>query len=154
MVESIIKQPRVYTGHRDCLKITLAPTISILRRKLFRLNSANVESIAEKEWQISPGIKTLSRPAYFLPDQLERVTGTAYTNNPLRDMTGGIEVFQTPTRGFLLKDAWLVNRTIYKNNYSYRMNEQTSFIPQIRVENEIDRGAVYGTFDGNEFFGL
>lgn len=158
MIESNIKPPKLSASDHpelsDCSKIVLKPIISVLSRKILRLPFINPEDIADKEWQLSPGIITVTRPAYFLPNQLERVTGMYYTTNPRRDMAGGIEIYQKPTMGFLLKDAWLVNRAIFKDNFVKIIHKLDSYIPQIRVEKEVDRGAVYSSVAGNGWFGL
>lgn len=138
---------------KKCSKFTLVPTENILRRRLFRRPEKDLESIADAIWQIAPGITSISRPAYFLPNQLERVTGTAYTPDPRRGMMGGYEIFQEPTRGFLVKNAWLVDGSIYRDREKRFLYPRTSRWPQFRVENEIDRGAIYSSADGLQFFG-
>jgi hypothetical protein len=141
---------------RKCSKWSLLPVKDILRRKLFRKEPISLESIAEKTWEIAPGETSITRPAYFLPNQLERVTGWVFSDgrDPKRWMEGGFEVKQTPTRGFLLKNAWLIDGVLYKDNASSYLHPRSSrWLPQLRVENEIERGAVYCTFPGNRYFG-
>jgi len=127
--------------------------------RLFRVGQL-LEGIAQKSWEISPSSIAISRPAYFLPGQLERVTGMAYTDNPRRDMQGGIATLYPPTRGFLVKDATLVDGSLYKAGkrldlYSRaRIPKRDRYIPRMRVEYELDCGAIYSSYDGNEFFGL
>ncbi len=155
MTDLPLEQPRKTTSPlpRICSKFTLAPIKNALRRKLFRLPYKDLETIADRVWQIAPGITTTSRPAYFLPNQLERITGSAYTPNPEREMVGGYAIFQQPTRGFLVKNAWLVDGSIYRHNEKRFLYPRTGRWPQFRVENEIDRGAAYSSGDGLEFFG-
>jgi len=138
----------------------------ILRRRLRRLlhrQEMTLESSAERVWQIAPGSMSISLPAYCLPNQLERVTNTAYSyywadggdrEDLQRQMAGGIERFQAPTRGFLLKDAYLFDGAIHKANFGTRLYPRAGRLPQFHIEHEIDRGAVHSTFDGNMFFGL
>jgi hypothetical protein len=122
-----------------------------------------LENTAGKVWQIAPGSMSLSLPAYCLPNQLERVTDTAYSyywadggdrEDLQRQMAGGIERFQAPTRGFLLKDAFLFDGAIHKANFGTRLYPRAGRLPQFYIEHEIERGAVHSTFDGNMFFGL
>jgi capsular polysaccharide biosynthesis protein len=127
--------------------------------RLFRAGSI-LEGIAEKSWEISPGSTAISRAAFFLPGQLERVTGMAYTEDPRRDMQGGIETFHPPVRGFLVKDAILLDGSLYKANQRLdlhsraRIPRRLRYIPRMQVEYELDCGAIYSSYDGNEFFGL
>jgi hypothetical protein len=144
---------RSFSSPRRCSKFTLTPIKNILRQRLLRLPDKELEVIADKTWQIAPGFMSISRPAFFLPNQLERVTGTAYTPNHEREMIGGHETYQPPTRGFLVKNAWLVDGSIHKGHEKKYLFPRTSRWPQVSVENEIDRGAIYCSGDGLEFFG-
>lgn len=147
-------------------KTSFRPTFSILRRQLrsgLRLPEVSIESIASKTWNISSGNALVSLPAHYLPDQLKRVTGTAYSyywspkggyESLETQMAGGIERFQSPTRAFLVKDAYLVDGAIHKSGFCYRMFPRKKRLPQITIEQEFARAAVHGTLDGNLFFGL
>lgn len=139
---------------RECSKLTFFPVLSNLKKKLLRRPARELECIADKTWEIASGVTTISRPAYFLPNQLERVTGTAYTPDPKREMSGGNEIVQGATRGFLLKNVWLIDGSIYKNYEKTYLYQRCNQLPQFRVECEIDRGAIYCTDAGLEFFGL
>jgi hypothetical protein len=129
------------------------------RLTLFRAGR-QLESIASHSWEIAPGKMSIAPRAYFLPNQLERVTGMAYTDNPLRDMEGGVEEFQLPTRAFLVKNAWLLDGSLYTRSLRidlharWRLSRVRRHLPGIRVGREIRRGAIYSTFEGNEFFAL
>jgi hypothetical protein len=123
------------------------------RHTLFRAGD-QLASIAEKSWEISPACTSVSRPAIFLPDQLERVTGMAYTDNPLRDMQGGVETREVPTRGFLLRDVWILGRSLYRRPLRFDLYAARRRLPTLRVDTELDRGAIYCTYEANEFFGL
>lgn len=127
--------------------------------KLFRA-APFLESIAARSWEIAPGTTSVSRGALFLPGQFERVTGTAYTGDPRRDMAGGIVTAQPPTRGFEVRDAILLDGSLYKLGKRLDLHSRKHlpkierYIPRMRVEYEIECGAIYNTYDGIEFFGL
>ncbi len=129
------------------------------RQPLFRAG-AQLESIASRSWEIAPGRMSIEATAYFLPNQLERVTGMAYTDNPRRDMEGGVGAFQVPTRAFLVKDAWLLDGSLYTRGLRIdlharrRIHRLRRHLPRIRPEREIRRGSIYCTLEGNEFFAL
>jgi hypothetical protein len=148
---------------------TLAPTTTLLRRqlrRLLRVRAKRLESVASKVWEVAPGGMLKSLPAYHLPGQLERVTKNVYAyhwgdeDHPTepesleRQMAGGIERYQTPTKAFLLKDAYLLDGGIHKAGTTTRVYPRSKRLPGYYVEDEIARGAVYGTIDGNLFFGL
>jgi hypothetical protein len=119
-----------------------------------------LEAIAEKSWQVEAGGMTVSRAAFFLPGQLERVTGMAYTDDPGRDMRGGITTLQPPTRAYLLTDVTLLDGSLYKRDKRLdmharmRLSKIARYIPRMRVEDEVEQAAIYSSYDGNEFFGL
>jgi hypothetical protein len=141
-------------GLRRHVRLSLLAAKHILQTSLLRRPHVPLESIADQTWRIAPAETIFTRPAFFLPGQLERVTGTAYTDDPRREMAGGIELPQASARGFLVKDAWLIDGAIYKHHSSHWLHARSSRIPPLYVKNEIDRGAVYSTFEGNKFFGL
>ena len=63
----------------------------------------NLNSLAVKSWEISSGNTTVTPKAYFLKNQLDRVTGTAYTDDPNAMMYGGLTINHKPTRAYMLK---------------------------------------------------
>lgn len=119
-----------------------------------------LESLAEKSWEIAPGNTTVSPKAYFLDGQLERITGTAYTDDPKAVMYGGLVIKQEPTRAYALKDIWMINGFIYKNVHNFRLHplsqisNKMNYFPPVIIDTEIDNAAIYSSSEGNEFFGL
>ncbi|PBJ13086.1 glycosyltransferase 61 family protein [Flavobacterium sp. ACN6] len=119
-----------------------------------------LESLAVKSWEIAPGNTTISSKAYFLEGQLERITGTAYTDNPYAVMHGGVTTHHAPTRAYQLKDIWMVNGSIYKGLHRFLLHHNTKLSPKMNyfppaiIDTEIKDAAIYSSYDGNEFFGL
>lgn len=139
-------------------KWSLAAYKHMLKERLIRKPPLNLQSVAAQSWEIAPGVTSIAPPAFYLPDQLERVTGWAGDlfypfEHPRRTMEGVGEVEHGPTRGYLLKDAWLIDGALYKGNAKSWLSPRTGWLPKIRVENEIDRGAMYCTAGGNKWFG-
>lgn len=135
-------------------KWTFAVIEHILKKKVVRKPPRTLESVAVKTWEIAPSETSISPPAFFLPNQLERVTAWAFTSeHPRRAMAGDNVTVHKATRGFLLKDVWLIDGALYKDNAHSWLAPQSSRWPQVRVETEIDRGAVYCTAGGNKYFG-
>jgi len=140
---------------RICSKWNLLPILDIARRKIFRTTPRNIGNLAEYRWEIAQGEISTSLPAYFLPNQLERVKSWAFASeHPRREMVGGFQVTHSPTTAMLLKNAWLIDGVLYKGNAcSYLQPRSSRWLPLLHVETEIDRGAVFCTSGGNKYFG-
>jgi hypothetical protein len=139
-------------------KWTLAAYWAIARKRLAHRAEINLKSLAAKSWDIAPGGVSHSPPALFLPGQMDRVTGWEAKRfypfeHPARTMEGLGDVVQGPTRGYLIKDVWLIDGALYKDNASLWVSLKPSTFPRIVVETEIERGAVYCTQNGNTWFG-
>jgi hypothetical protein len=138
---------------RSRSKWSLAQIEYLLRTRLLRIPSRTLESVAVKSWEIAPSETSISPPAYFLPNQLDRVTGWAFASeHPRRAMEGG-SVVHGATRGFLLNNVWLIDGALYKDDAYSWLTPRSSWRLRIRVEYEIDRGAVFCTAMGNKYFG-
>jgi hypothetical protein len=138
---------------RSHSKWSLAPIKHILKTRLAHKPSRALQSVAVKTWEIASGETSVAPSAYFLPNQLERVTDWAFdSEHPRYAMEGG-SVVHGATRGFLLKDVWLIDGALYKNDAHSWLAPRSSRWPQVRVECEIDRGAVFCTASGNKYFG-
>ncbi|MCU1761188.1 glycosyltransferase family 61 protein [Pseudomonas sp. 14P_8.1_Bac3] len=137
---------------------TLAAYRYMARKRFARNAELNLKSLAVKSWDVAPGGTSYSPPAFFLPGQMDRVTGWEAKRffpfeHPQRTMEGLGEVVQGPTRGYLLKDVWLIDGALYKDNASLWLSLKPVTFPRIVVDHEIDRAAVYCTQNGNTWFG-
>ncbi|MDM3888546.1 glycosyltransferase family 61 protein [Pseudomonas sp. BCRC 81390] len=137
---------------------TLAAYRYMLRKRLGRRSNIDLRSVAAKSWEIAPGELTVSPSAFYLPGQLERVTGWEGKRfypyvHPGPTMQGGISLQQAPTRGYLIKDVWLVEGALYKGRASHWLSLKPSTFPTISVDHEVDRAAIYCTQNGNTWFG-
>lgn len=125
----------------------------ILRKKFARKPARTLQSLAVKTWEIAPAENSIAAPAFSLPGQLERVTGWKYSDeHPRRRMQGG-SVAHAASRGFLLKDVWLIDGALYKNDAHAWLAPRYNRFPRVHVECEIERAAVYCTVPGNQYFG-
>lgn len=122
--------------------------------RIARRPSSALETAAEKSWEIAPCETSIAPPACFLPNQLDRVTRWEFaTEHPSLAMNGGNEVIHRATRGFLLKDVWLLDGALYKNDARLWLQPRSGRFPPIRVETEIERGALFCSALGNRYFG-
>jgi hypothetical protein len=140
---------------RNSMKWSFAAIHHLFRTRLARKATRTLESIAAETWEIAPGNTSMAPPAFFLPNQLERVTGWMFYphEHPRQTMEGGRAVVHGPSRGFLLKDVWLLDGALYKSDAHSWLAPRSSWLPTIRVDQEIDRGAMYCTAGGNKYFG-
>lgn len=133
---------------------SLLPLAHIMAKRLAHWDPRRLENVATRSWQLAPAETFTPRPAYFLPNQLDRVTGWAFASeHPRREMEGGHEIVHAPTRGFLLQDACLIDGVLYKGDACAHLQPRTSRWPQLRIETVIDRAAVFCTPGGNKYFG-
>lgn len=126
---------------------------------MFREGKA-LESLAVKSWQIAPGNTTISPKAYFLEGQLDRITGTAYTDNPKAIMQGGLTITHEPTRAYQIQNIWMINGFLYKDLHNFRLHPTSKlsagmkYFPPLAIDTEINNAAIYSSSEGNEYFGL
>lgn len=119
-----------------------------------------LEKLAVKSWQIAPGKTTIAPKAYFLEGQLERITGTAFTDDPHAAMHGCFTVEHAPTFAYKLKDIWMINGFLYKGLYNFRLHpsfqlsKKMNYFPPAIIETEIENASIYSTSEGNQYFGL
>lgn len=133
---------------------TLAAIEHILTKRLTRKPPRTLQSVAVKTWEIAPSETSIAPPAFSLPNQLDRVTDWAFEADHPRRAMGGGNVVHGATRGFLLKDVWLIDGALYKDDAHSWLAPRSSLWPRIRVEYEIDRGAMFCTVIGNKYFGM
>ena len=137
---------------------SLAAYLHMARKRLGGQADIDIKQAADKAWDIAPGEVTVSPPAVFLPGQLERITGWEGKRfypyvHPGPTMQGGIRMEQGPTRGYLVRNAWLIDGALYKGNASHWLSLKPQRFPPVKIENEIERGAIYCTQNGNAWFG-
>jgi hypothetical protein len=133
---------------------SLQPIVHAIKRKLAHEDSPPLTELARRSWVIAAAESRAAQRAFFLPDQLERVTGWAFCNeHPGREMMGGFETLHTPTRCFELNDVLLIDGALYKGDAWHFLHPQGGRLPRVRVGQEIDRAAIFCTPGGNKYFG-
>jgi hypothetical protein len=136
-----------------CFNWTLVAVAHLLGSRFAGRRRDTLQSVAVKSWTIAPSEHAIAPPAYFLPGQLERVTGWTFADeHPRREMAGGPGTHGA-TKGFLLKDVWLLDGTLYKNSARSWLAPRTSRLPRIHAKQEVDRGAIFCTAMGIKYFG-
>lgn len=135
--------------------MTLALQVShMLRAKLRRGSVQSIEQVATRTWELAPGVSRRRPRAYFLPGQLERVTGWVFTDrHPRHEMEADVEEHHGPTLAAQLDDAWLIDGVLYKGAAVTHLRPRTSRWPQLSIDRELDDAAIYCTPQGNRWFG-
>jgi capsular polysaccharide biosynthesis protein len=125
-------------------------------RRLARRQARALAEVAQTSWEIAPAHSAPVPPALFLPDQLERITHFSEFGSreiDLPKVRGGGESVHAATRAFRLRDAFLIDGVLYKDDACLHLHPRTSRLPRLQVEREIGRAALYCTFGGNRYFG-
>jgi hypothetical protein len=132
---------------------TLLPIAHILRKRLCGVEPASLESVAVQSWTIAPAEVAISRQAYFLPGQLERITGWAFASEHPRNYMQGASGTHAATMAYLLHDAWLIDGVLYKGMGCSHLKPRSKGMLKLTVDIELDRCAVYCTYEANKYFG-
>jgi hypothetical protein len=134
--------------------LNLLPLAHAIGKRLGRPEGRLLQAAAKRSWRIAPGEVATPGPAFFLPNQLERVIGWAFADeHPGKQMLGGVSVTHAPTRGHEVEDAWLIDGVLYKDDACLHLHPRRQRWPVLRVENEVECGAVYSTPGGLRYFG-
>jgi hypothetical protein len=134
---------------------TAAPIVHQAMRLAHR-RVRSLEQLAYASWQIAPAHARPVPAALFLPDQLPRISAYSEFGSAEQDLPkvrGGGEIPHAATQGFRIRDAFLIDGVLYKGDGCLHLHPRSSRLPRLRVEQEIERGAVYCTFGGNRYFG-
>lgn len=129
------------------------PMLYQYRKKILRQED-DLRSIADYSWNITQDEESVSRAAYYLPGQIERVTGSMFTGDIVTEMQGGVRERQGAVRAYLVRDAYLMDGAIYKDSSCRWLSPHQHRIPRLRIDNEITRGTAYSTYNGNVYFGM
>ncbi|AKF11627.1 glycosyltransferase 61 family protein [Sandaracinus amylolyticus] len=121
--------------------------------RLFGWKGSPLQDVADRTWTLSPARRARHPRAFFLPNQLERVRHTMFSEGDAREEVEGGVVDHAPTRAFLFQNAWLLDGVLYKGRGHECVRARTRRIPPLRVQHELARGAVYSTFAGMQYFG-
>ena len=133
---------RAVTDERASLRASdgrrsLLPILSILKARITSRPPREVKQAATRSWEIAPAVSEVVKPAFFLPGQLDRVTGWAFTDeHPKREMHGGYVGHHAATRAFLLHDVWLLDGTLYCGPTRTFLHPRAGRWPRLEAEVE------------------
>ena len=133
---------------------SLAPIREIARKRILQRDSVSIFEAASTSWIIEPQSHSITPPAYFLEGQLDRVVEAPFGNlESEMVLVGNPNATHSPTLGFLIKDALLIDGVIYKGKASAHLAPRQSSRLMLGIDNEIDRASIYSTASGIRYFG-
>ncbi len=128
-----------------------------LARKLRLLPKRRLRDVAVRTWQIHPAEETIRPKAYFLPGQLERILTlsefSATREEEERLLRGQSRAVHAATRGYLLKDAVILDGAILAQDGVDVVQAPLRRIPDVWIQESYAHGALYSTYGGNHYFG-
>ncbi|TPV92609.1 MAG: glycosyltransferase family 61 protein [Myxococcales bacterium FL481] len=135
-------------------RLHYAPIWQMVRSKLLRRDVQPLRAVAERSWEIAPRHAAPRARAVYLPGQLERVTGCPFqTWHPRREMESGEVVEHDPTVAHLIRDAVLLDGAVYKGWAADHLHPRLRSRFDVRIDQEVDRGALFCSQPGNKWFG-
>lgn len=117
----------------------------------------SLEEIAVDRWTVSPGVRRYIPPARYLPNQMERIRATEFGSvaEVVRGLRGDYETSQSPTYGFRLKDAELIDGAVYAGKSRISLRSRQRRMPVYRRPREsMAQGALFESWMGNRWFGM
>lgn len=134
---------------------TFAPLGQFVASRFTKSREHAIESVASKIWEIAPAEEFRVPAAFALPGQFDRVTGWTFSSDdPRREMAGGLVGQHGATRAFLLKDVILFDGRLFKGRYCHHLHPRSTNAIVANISTEIESGAIYTTFTGNKYFGM
>lgn len=108
---------------------------------------------ATDQWEIAPADKRYLIPAIFLPDQLDRIRGTAF--HPVEEVVshfkGGYELHEGPSIGYRVRHVDLVDGVLYSANGDRHLRQRKRRLPAYVVPREVASGVLYESWFGNRW---
>jgi hypothetical protein len=125
-----------------------------LVRNAFHRQARPLQAVAARSWQVAPSEVSRAQKSFFLPNQLERVTGVGFApENYIEIVNGACEIVHAETRAYLIQNACLVDGVIYRKDACLHLLPRSRFLPEFVINRHIPRGALYCTYGGNQYFG-
>lgn len=134
--------------------ISLRPLVSKLRR-IARVVGPELIDQAVERWEISPAEVREVPPAFYLPNQVERITRTEFAPRDvvLRSLRGDAGEPVGPTMGYRFKDVDFVDGVLYAGRSELHLRSRSHPGPAYRRPRLRLSGALYETWVGNRWFG-
>lgn len=125
-----------------------------LARQIFS-GSGSLPSVAFRQDILHPRVREGLRPAVFLPGQIERVTGSLphFNLKEVIDSVHATTITLCPTIAYHLKDAVLMDGSVYAGEYRHLITNRSPFHVGSRKVSHLDSCALVSSYMGNMYFG-
>lgn len=124
-------------------------------RQVLGLNPSSLEKAASDCWQLSPAEIRMTPPAIVLPGHLERIMRTEFAplDVVLQSLAGDPAEHFAPTMAYLLRDAALIDGTVYAQGYMEHLHTRKRRTPFPSDMTEVTRATMHESWLGNRWFG-
>lgn len=131
-----------------------APLVHRLAQ-IARLETPRYEAAAVRTFVIGRGVRARRKPAFYLPNQLERVISAHRETSVAHEIAriSEVEVEHAPTLAYVLRNARLMQGCVYSRRARIVLADTRPKLVEPRVEQEFDMGALAVTYTGNRYFG-
>ena len=125
-----------------------------LVRRLFS-GPVSLPSIAYRQDILCPEEKETIRPAIFLPGQIERVSASMRESTKEREIAAATSTTAThaPTIAYHIKDAVLLDGTIYAQGYKQFIADKSLFVSSAASLCHLTSSALASSYIGTKYFG-
>jgi len=138
--------------------INTVPYVRLLKRLL--CGRGSLQSVAHRQEILCPEEKVPSRPAFYSPEQIERITDYKATD-PWSQTTKELEIAaavstmitHAPTIAYHIKDAVLYDGSIYVGGFRHRVGERSFHAGISSKPSHIKTGALASSYLGTKYFG-
>jgi hypothetical protein len=137
----------------DFIPPQIVPYIRLAKRVL--LGPGSLPFAAQHQDILQPEETTANQPAIFLPGQLDRVTGA----HPVSTLQKEIErvtsstAVHAATIAFHIKNATLVDGSIYAGRYRHMLREKRPFDVNAQTSHHLKKAALVSSYAGAKWFG-
>jgi len=124
-----------------------------LAKRLFR-GRGHLRAVADDEEILCPDERTSSRPAIFLPGQLDRVTGTPSESSREVEIAAvtSPESFHSATIAYHISDAALVDGSVYVGHHRHFVADKALFANVASEPRHLTGAALASSFYGTKYF--
>jgi len=125
-----------------------------LVRRLFS-GPVSLQSIAYRQDILCPEEKETVRPAIFLPGQIEKVSASMRESTMEREIAAATSTTAThaPTIAYHVKDAVLLDGTIYARGYKQFIADKSLFVSSVREPRHLQSSGLASSYIGTKYFG-
>ncbi len=119
------------------------------------LGRSSLSEVAFHQEVLCPEEKATIHPAIFLPGQIDKVTGASPHSTKQTEIAAALSTTAThaATIAYHLKDAALLDGSIYRGRYRHLVAEKSLFVSGAREARHLKTAALASSYIGTKYFG-